>query len=259
MQHAELKKLLDEKVETYNNVSFIKDDPISLPHRFSKLQDIEIIGFWVSMLAWGRRVQIIKSGEKLLQLMDNSPHDFILNHEEIDRKPFLDFKHRTFQPEDALCFLEFLQHYYQQNDSLEDAFARHLKKDDADVGPALIGFHQLFFSLPNSLERTKKHIATPLRKSSCKRLNMFLRWMSRKDEKGVDFGLWQRISPSKLLIPLDVHVERVARHFGLLEREKSDWAAVQELTKNLRTFDNEDPVKYDFALFGLGVLDTLND
>lgn len=255
MQHAGLKELLNEKVEAYNNVSFIKDDPISLPHRFSKLQDIEIIGFWVSMLAWGRRAQIIKSGEKLLQLMDNSPHDFILNHKEIDRKPFLDFKHRTFQPEDALCFLEFLQHYYQQNDSLEDAFARHLKKDDIDVGPALIGFHQLFFSLPNSLERTKKHIATPLRKSSCKRLNMFLRWMSRKDEKGVDFGLWQRISPSKLLIPLDVHVERVARHFGLLERDKSDWAAVQELTKNLRSFDNEDPVKYDFALFGLGVLD----
>ena len=255
MSKNQLKKLLDEKSAEYNSSDFIKDDPISLPHRFSKLQDIEIIGFWTSMLAWGRRAQIIKSGEKLLELMNNSPHDFILNHKEIDRKPFLLFKHRTFQPDDSIYFLEWLQWYYQNNNSLEDAFAKHLKKGDEHVGPALQGFHNLFFSLPDAPNRTKKHIASPARKSSCKRLNMFLRWMCRKDDKGVDFGIWQKIHSKQLLIPLDVHVERVARRMGLLCREQSDWQAVLELTQNLRQFDKNDPVKYDFALFGLGVLE----
>jgi uncharacterized protein (TIGR02757 family) len=250
-----LKKLLEEKVVEFNRMDFIKDDPISLPHRFSKLQDIEIIGFWTAVLSWGRRAQIIKSGEKLLELMDNSPHDFILNHREVDRKAFLSFKHRTFQPDDTIYFLEWLQWYYRNNLSLEDAFASHLKKGDTNVGPSLKGFHQLFFSLPDALQRTKKHIPTPERKSSCKRLNMFLRWMVRNDNKGVDFGLWTKINTSQLLIPLDVHVERVARVLGLLQREQSDWLAVLELTENLKTFDKKDPVKYDFALFGLGVLE----
>ncbi len=251
----ELKKILEEKVSEYNSYEFIKDDPISLPHRFSKLQDIEIIGFWTAVLSWGRRSQIIKSGEKLLEFMDNSPYDFILNHEEKDRKSFLNFKHRTFQPDDAIYFLEWLQWYYKNNNSLETAFSSHLKKGDAHVGPALEGFHKLFFSLPEALSRTKKHIPTPERKSSCKRLNMFLRWMVRNDNKGVDFGLWNKIRPSQLLIPLDVHVERVARKLALLQREKSDWQAVLELTDNLKKFDKKDPVKYDFALFGLGILD----
>ena len=250
-----LKKLLDEKVAEYNCKDFIKDDPIALPKRFSKNQDIEIIGFWTAMLSWGRRVQIIKSGEKLLDLMGNAPHDFILNHKETDRKAFLDFKHRTFQSDDCIYFLDWLQWYYRNNNSLEDAFSNHLKKEDIHVGPALVGFHNLFFSLPDAPNRTKKHIATPERKSSCKRLNMFLRWMVRKDDKGVDFGIWSKIKTSQLLIPLDVHVERIARNLGLLQREQRDWQAVLELTENLRKFDKKDPVKYDFALFGIGVLE----
>lgn len=250
-----LKTLLDEKVEAFNTSDFIAEDPISLPHRFTKLQDIEIIGFWVATLAWGRRSQIIKSGERLLELMDNSPHDFILNHQEIDRKPFLDFKHRTFQPDDTIYFLEWLQQYYKANDSLEDAFARHLSPTDIHTGPALEGFHELFFALDCAPQRTRKHVPTPKRKSSCKRLNMYLRWLCRPADTGVDFGLWKNINTSQLLIPLDVHVERVARRLGLLERKQSDWKAVLELTENLRKIDPSDPVKYDFALFGMGVLE----
>lgn len=253
-----LKKLLDDKVAEYNCKDFIEDDPIALPKRFTKIQDIEIIGFWMAMLSWGRRVQIIKSGEKLLELIGNAPYDFIVNHKEIDRKKFLDFKHRTFQSDDCIYFLEWLQWYYRNNNSLEDAFSNHLKKEDIHVGPALVGFHNLFFSLPEAPNRTKKHIATPERKSSCKRLNMFLRWMVRKDDKGVDFGLWSKIKTSQLLIPLDVHVERIARNLGLLQREQRDWQAVLELTENLRKFDKKDPVKYDFALFGIGVLEQNN-
>lgn len=250
-----LKNYLDEAVERYNRPDFIGPDPISIPHRFSRLQDIEIAGFWVAMLAWGRRKTIIGKAEELIELMDGAPYDFIRNHQESDRKAFLHFKHRTFQSTDTLYFLEFLQHYYRNNNSLEDAFCRFLGEEAPDVGPALRGFHELFFSLPEAPQRTRKHIATPARKSSCKRLNMFLRWMVRKDEKGVDLGLWKRIKPDQLLMPLDVHVGRVARKLGLLERKQSDWAAVRELTANLRAFDPEDPVKYDFALFGMGVLE----
>ena len=250
-----LKELLEEKVALFNQAKFIQDDPISLPHQFSKLQDIEIIGFWVAMLAWGRRSQIIKSGERLLQLMDHAPHDFIINHQEKERAAFLDFKHRTFQPDDTLYFLEWLQQYYQKQNSLEDAFVRHLQQKDQTVESALIGFHELFFSLADAPQRTRKHVATPKRNSSCKRLNMFLRWMVRPNNTGVDFGLWTGITPGQLLIPLDVHVERVARQAGLIKRKQRDWKTVLELTNNLREFDPKDPVKYDFALFGMGVLD----
>jgi uncharacterized protein (TIGR02757 family) len=250
-----LQEFLDDCVLRYNVPDFIKDDPIGIPHRFSKLQDIEIIGFWVAMLAWGQRKSIINSALRLVDLMDGAPHDFILNHQEIDRKRFLDFKHRTFQATDTLYFLEFFQQYYRQNESLETAFSQWLSPNDLTTEKALIGFHQLFFSLEDAPQRTRKHIATPERKSTCKRLNMFLRWMVRNDGKGVDFGLWQTIQPSQLLIPLDVHVERYARRFGLIQREKTDWLTVLELTENLRRFDANDPVKYDFALFGLGVFD----
>ncbi len=250
-----LKSFLDQKVEQYENPAFIAEDPIALPHRFTKKQDIEIIGFWLSVLAWGRRSQIIKSGERLLQLMDNSPHDFILHHQELDRKAFLEFKHRTFQPDDAIYFLEWLQHYYHQEESLETAFVQGLPQDAQDVEPALAYFHDLFFSLDTALPRTRKHIADPRRGSSCKRLNMFLRWMVRPSDKGVDFGLWQRISPAQLLIPFDVHVERVAHKLGLLRRKQSDMKAVKELTAALRLFHHQDPVRYDFALFGMGVME----
>jgi len=253
-----LKDYLEFQVEQYNRTSFITEDPISIPHQFSRLQDIEIIGFWVAMLAWGQRKTIINKAKELITLMDNAPYDFVLNHKEKDRAKFLNFKHRTFQATDTLYFLEFLQWFYRKNDSLETAFLPNPNKSCPSVETALIHFHDLFFSLPDAPQRTRKHIATPARKSSCKRLNMFLRWMVRKDGKGVDFGLWQRISSSQLLIPLDVHVDRVARKLGLLERKQTDWLAVLELTENLRQFDADDPVKYDFALFSIGVLEKSN-
>ena len=249
-----LTDFLNECVLKFNNSAFIENDPISIPHRFSKKQDIEITAFWTAMLAWGQRKTIINNAHKLFDLMDNAPHDFIVNHLETDRKRFLEFKHRTFQPTDTLYFLEFLQHYYKRHASLENAFSRHITSDDIYAEKALIGFHNDFFSLSDAPARTRKHIATPLSKSTCKRLCMFLRWMVRQDQKGVDFGLWHNIKPSQLLMPLDVHVERYARRLNLIDRPQTDWLTVLELTDNLRQFDSADPVKYDFALFGLGVL-----
>ncbi len=251
----DIKAVLDAAVDRFLRPEFLADDPIAVPHRFSRLQDIEIAGFWTALLAWGQRKTIINSAKRLMELMDQAPHQFIVQHQEQDRKRFLDFKHRTFNATDALYFLEFLQHWYQHHDSLEQAFADHLPPGSPHTGPALTGFHDLFFSLPDFPERTRKHIATPARNSACKRLNMFLRWMVRPSDNGVDFGLWRQIKPSQLLIPLDVHVDRVARRLGLLHRPASDWPAVLELTESLRQFDPQDPVKYDFALFGLGVLD----
>lgn len=251
---ADLQTILDHHVNQYNQPTFIDTDPISIPHRFSQLQDIEITGFWVAMLAWGQRKTIINKANELIELMDGAPYQFILQHEEKDRARFASFKHRTFNYTDTLFFLAFLQHFYQKNNSLEQAFAQFITPESPHIGPALEGFHELFFSLPDAPHRTRKHIATPARKSSCKRLNMFLRWMVRRDEAGVDFGLWRQISPRQLLMPLDVHVDRVARQLGLLKRKQTDWLAVLELTEQLRQFDPNDPVKYDYALFGMGVL-----
>lgn len=249
----DLKDLLDQFVKTYNVPNFITHDPISIPHRYSRKQDIEITAFWTSMLAWGQRVTIINKATTLFSMMGESPFEFIVNHKEEDRKPFLDFKHRTFQPTDSLYFLEFFQQYYRQHSSLEEGFSQFLNANSTDVSLALSGFHELFFNLPDSPQRTRKHVATPVRKSTCKRLNMFLRWMVRQDKQGVDFGIWNAIKPSQLMIPLDVHVERVARKFGLIERKQRDWRTVVELTEKLRLFDPEDPAKYDFALFGYGI------
>lgn len=255
MTTGNLKILLDGLVEKYNCPEFIEDDPVSIPHRFIKKQDIEIAAFWTAMFAWGQRKTIINKANDLLERMDGAPHDFILHHREHERERFLDFKHRTFQATDTLYFLEFLQWFYQSHTSLEEAFLKNMKPEDAHTQAALTGFHRLFFSLPDAPQRTRKHVATPATKSTCKRLNMFLRWMVRQDGRGVDFGIWNKIKPSQLLIPLDVHVERIARRFGLLERKQTDWLAVLELTERLRSFDPEDPVKYDFALFGMGVLE----
>lgn len=255
ISQKELAAYLFEKAETFNHPSFIEKDPISLPHRFSGLQDKEIIGFWVAMLSWGNRTSIINSGNKLIELMDDAPYDFILNHEEKDRERFLNFKHRTFQPLDSLYFLEFLQHYYKNHTSLETAFSQHLSSTDQNIENALIGFHNLFFSLPDAPKRTRKHVATPAKKSTCKRLCMFLRWMVRKDNKGVDFGLWSSISPAQLMIPFDVHVERIARRLKLIKRKQRDWKTVVELSTRLRRLNPEDPVLFDYALFGIGVLE----
>ncbi len=256
--NLKVKNYLEECVEKFNNPNFIDNDPISIPHRFQKLQDIEITAFWTAMLAWGQRKTIINSANSLFERMDNAPYDFIVNHQEHDRQRFLSFKHRTFQPTDTLYFLEFLQKFYQTHNSLEEAFVKNLTAYNY-VENALIGFHNTFFSLPDAPSRTRKHIATPQSKSTCKRLCMFLRWMVRQDDKGVDFGLWHQIKPSQLLMPLDVHVERQARRLGLIERQQTDWQTVLELTEKLRQFDAEDPVKYDFALFGLGILEKSGD
>ncbi|MCF8279164.1 MAG: TIGR02757 family protein [Bacteroidales bacterium] len=259
MTKSDLKIFLDDCVEKYNRPNFVENDPICIPHRFSKKEDIEISAFWTAMLAWGQRKTIINKASELFGLMDGAPHDFILNHHETDRKPFLKFVHRTFQATDTLYFLEFFQWFYQNHESLEEAFLRGMKPDDLHVGDGLIEFRALFFSLPDSPQRTRKHVSSPATKSSCKRLNMFLRWMVRSDGRGVDFGIWKNIKPSQLLVPLDVHVERHARRFGLMERPQTDWLAVLELTGRLREFDPEDPVKYDFALFGLGALVGMRD
>lgn len=248
---AELKEFLDAKVEQYNRPGFISDDPISIPHAFSKKQDIEISGFFAAMLAWGQRITIINNCRRLLEWMDNDPHRFVLSHRETDLKPFTTFRHRTFNGTDALYFIEFLRWFYTHHHSLEDGFL--LADQDETVERGLVHFHKIFFGLPYFPGRTRKHVATPERKSACKRLNMFLRWMVRKDGRGVDFGLWSRIRPSQLVCPCDVHVERVARRLGLIRRNQLDWQTALELTGNLRELDANDPVKYDFALFGLGL------
>lgn len=190
-----------------------------------------------------------------MQLMDFSPYDFCVHHTENDLKKLLSFKHRTFNTTDLLYFIQFFQQHYQQNATLENAFTRSMQKDDANIENALNGFYQYFFSLPDVPERTRKHIASPLKKATCKRINMYLRWMVRRDSGGVDFGIWKHIRPSQLVIPVDVHVARVARSFHLLQRKQTDWLAALELTEAMRQMDPEDPVKYDFALFALGVLE----
>ncbi len=252
-QFESLRQWLEQKASQYNHPSFVGNDPISVPHRFTKLQDIEIAGFFAAIMAWGQRKTIINKANELMGLMDDAPFDFIRHHTEHDRQRFTSFKHRTLQPDDILYLIEVLQEYYHQHHSLEDAFANHLAVSDEDVYKGLAGFYTMVFDQPYILERTRKHIATPVRKSSCKRLNMFLRWMVRTDKSGVDFGLWKNISPSQLIIPLDLHVGNIARQLELLHRPVNDWQAAKALTETLKTFDPDDPVKYDFALFGSGI------
>ncbi len=253
-----LKDTLDELVYIYNQSTFIHSDPISIPHRFTVLQDIEIIGLWTAILSWGLRKTIINKASQLCDLMDHAPYDFILNHHEKDRVRFFEFKHRTFNTTDTIYFLSALQQFYKTHHSLEEAFIPSKGTENLNLEMGIDSFRNLFFSYPNAPYRTRKHIPSPLRNSTCKRLNMFLRWMVRKDDQGVDFGIWKKISMHQLFIPLDVHVETQARKFGLLKRKQRDWKAVLELTEVLRRFDSMDPTKYDFALFGLGVMNKNN-
>src|SRR5436190_6179463 len=253
--NKKLKDFLDRKVEEYNRPSFIEHDPIVIPHLFSKKQDIEIAAFFASIFAWGNRTTIINKSKELLTLMADAPYDFITNHNESDLKKLIQFKHRTFNPTDLLYFIWFLKHHYEQSQTLESAFSRWMKPKDDTIQNALTGFHDYFFSLQDAPVRTKKHIATPKRNSTCKRLNMFLRWMVRKDNCGVDFGIWNKISASQLVCPIDVHVARLAKRFQLIERKQIDWQTAMELTSQLKKFDLNDPVKYDFALFALGVVE----
>lgn len=240
-------------VSQFNQSDFIELDPISIPKRFELKQDIEISGLWIALLAWGNRKTIIQSGTKLMDWMDQKPYEFILHHTESERKPFLKFVHRTFNGEDALYFLEFFQNYYKEHTSLESAFTNDARQNEEHVGPALIRFRANFIKYCNPAKRCLKHIASPEANSKCKRLLMFLRWMVRSDPQGIDFGIWKTIKPSQLLMPLDVHVEKNARKLGMLNRKQSDWKAVLELSATCRTLDPMDPVKYDFALFGLGI------
>lgn len=247
-----LKNLLDEKVALYNQPNFIEKDPVRIPHAFSKKQDIEIAGLFAAVLAWGNRTAIINNCNKLMNWMDHAPHDFVLHHKETDLKQMLHFAHRTFNATDLLYFIHLLQYHYTSYDSLEDAFVPGKTFTGDTVEKALIHFHDYFFSIEHP-ERTRKHIATPARKSACKRLNMYLRWMVRKDNNGVDFGIWKKIRPSQLVCPLDVHVARVAHRLDLLESEKSDWNNALHLTYQLRELNPKDPAVYDYALFGLGM------
>lgn len=248
LNFPEISRHLDAAWRHYDQPAFIGPDPISIPHGFSQRADIEISALFAAVLAWGRRPTILAKCRELLHRMDDAPHQFITQHQDADLRRLEGFCHRTFCDTDLLYFVHWLRWWYQQHDSLEDAFLH------GDTQRArLENFHRLFFSLPEAPRRTIKHISTPARHSACKRLNMLLRWLVRKDEFGVDFGLWTRLSPADLIMPIDVHVERVARQLGLLTRQQIDWLAAEELTANLRRFDPLDPVKYDFALFGLGV------
>nr|WP_199075550.1 TIGR02757 family protein [Pedobacter sp. ASV19] len=283
MEFLELKDFLDVKVGEYNQPGFIQNDPICIPHRFSKKQDIEIAAFFAAILAWGQRKTIINKCTELFTRMDNEPYAFMTGHSGQDLKGLLGFKHRTFNDTDLLYFVEFFHQHYKRSDSLETAFLPgasspfreeyltivqeeqqfvyassscmlgEMNQPELDIEQSLNHFRSYFFSLPDFPRRTIKHVSSPLQKSTCKRLNMFLRWMVRKDACGVDFGVWNIIRPADLICPCDVHVDRVARKLGLIARKQTDWRTAMELTTELRRFDPIDPVKYDFALFGLGV------
>jgi len=247
--NADLKLFLDEKVELYNEPNFIEDDPISIPHQFTLKEDIEIIGFIVATIAWGKRQMIIKNSHKLVDIMGAQPYDFILNASQNDLKD-LDFVHRTFNSSDLKFFIKSLQHIYKSGSSLEKEFS----KTNQPMAYKISEFRSSFLLTPHE-QRSEKHISNPLKNSSAKRLNMYLRWMVRNDKKGVDFGLWDSIKPSELYCPLDVHTGNIARKLGFITRKANDWKALEELMSHLRQLDHNDPVKYDFALFGLGVND----
>jgi uncharacterized protein (TIGR02757 family) len=247
---GDLKDFLDSKVVQYNQPGFIANDPVSIPHGFNKRQDIEIAALFAATLAWGQRKTIIRNCKELFLRMDNAPHDFVVSHTPKDLVPFKDFKHRTFNSTDLFYFLRFLAAYFKKHESLEDLF---ILNNDEGMEKGLINFHESFFEMKGSPHRTRKHVATPVRKSACKRINMFLRWMVRSDNCGVDFGLWKKISSSQLICPIDLHVERVARKLRLIKSKQVNWEMALELTTQLKQFDSADPVKYDFALFGLGI------
>jgi len=251
---GKLEGFLNKKVDEFNQPFFIEKDPVSIPHLFSKKQDIEIAGFFAAIFSWGNRTTIIQKTKELMQRMDMSPYGFCKNYDGKGAKRLKGFKHRTFTEDDLLYFVEFFHHHYKTSTTLETAFTKWMGPKDHAIENALIGFKDYFFSFEH-VKRTEKHISSPLQKSTCKRLNMFLRWMVRNDKAGVDLGIWKKISPSQLICPIDVHVARVTRRLGLLKRKQTDWLAAVELTENLKKFDSNDPVKYDFALFGLGALE----
>jgi uncharacterized protein (TIGR02757 family) len=248
----QLRTFLDEQADRFNRPEFIEDDPISIPHRFSKKEDIEIAGFLTATIAWGQRPVILKNALELVERMDMAPFSFILEHSSQERKRFNSYVHRTFNGVDLCYFMKALQQLYNTEQGLEGCFSTSFQESDADMGATISSVRQKFMRYRPQV-RTGKHFADPLRNSSAKRINMFLRWMVRKDNRGVDFGIWNKIPPSALYIPLDLHSGTVARELGLLNRKQDDWKAVTELTHRLRTLDSTDPIRYDFALYGTGV------
>jgi uncharacterized protein (TIGR02757 family) len=252
LNKAELKDFLDSKVTQYNKPKFIESDPIQIPHQFSIKEDIEISGFLTATIAWGNRKSIINNAKRLVELLDNSPYDFILNHEASDLEKLQPFVHRTFNGDDSIQFIKCLKNIYLKHNGLEAVFAKHAEKESLQT--SISNFKRTFFDMDH-LKRTQKHISDPLKNSAAKRINMFLRWMVRNDTTGVDFGIWNSLSPAQLSCPLDVHSGNVARKLGLLKRKQNDGKALFELDTALRNLDITDPVKYDFALFGLGVFE----
>jgi uncharacterized protein (TIGR02757 family) len=253
MNQTELKNFLDFKYDQYNRPEFIATDPILIPHRFAKKEDIEISAFLSATIAWGYRPNIIKSASRLMVILQDAPYDFILNANNKELQQLKTFVHRTFQGDDLLYFLYSLKNIYQNHNGLQKVFYDGYKKNQS-IKDSIIHFRKIFFECEHLL-RTTKHVSNPEKNSSCKRINLFLRWMIRKDGRGVDFGLWNNFSKSSLMCPLDIHSGNVSRKLGLLKRKQNDWKAVEELTDNLKIFDPVDPVKYDFALFGLGIFE----
>jgi len=252
MNKVELKEFLDEKVSLYNNPNFIESDPIQIPHQFSLKEDMEIAGFLTATIAWGNRKMIINNAKRMMDLMGDSPFDFVMNHKDYHLEKLEPFVHRTFNSDDFKTFMIALQHIYKIHGGLENVFAKHQQSET--MQPAIATFKKVFFEISHQ-QRSTKHISDPMQGSAAKRINMFLRWMVRKDNKGVDLGIWKSISPAALSCPLDVHSGNVARKLGLLSRKQNDSKALAELDNSLREFDPNDPVKYDFALFGLGVFE----
>jgi len=248
----QLKPFLDEKVHLYNQFKFIATDPISIPHKFQKKEDIEIMGFLIATIAWGNRKSILKNGERLCQILQFAPYDFIMNHSSKDLDACLGFVHRTFNADDLKYFIKALKHIYTNYGGLEAVFS---KQQEGTLQTSIHDFKRIFFELEHQ-PRTEKHVSDPYKNSAAKRINMYLRWMVRDDNNGVDFGIWKSLSTSSLSCPLDVHSGRIARELGLLKRTQNDAKAVLELDLNLRVLDPKDPVKYDFALFGLGAFES---
>lgn len=246
--NKELKDLLEHKFNLYNSTNFIIEDPISIPHLYNQKEDIEIISFLISIISWGNRKSIIKSGNKLTEILGSSPIDFIMRFKERDLKK-IDFVHRTFNKFDLIYFLKSLKNIYKNHDGLENVFSKNL--NDEFMYNNISNFRKIFFSLYHE-KRTEKHISNPKKNSACKRINMFLRWMVRNDGV-VDFGIWKKIKPSMLSCPLDVHTANIGRKLNLISRKQNDLKTVLELDQKLRLFDKNDPVKYDYALFGMGV------
>lgn len=252
LNEQQLKEFLDQKVEQYNQPRFIDSDPIQVPHSFSKKEDIEIAAFLTATIAWGNRKSIINNAKRMMDYLDNAPFEFIMQHDDSDLTRLKSFVHRTFNGDDLIQFVQSLQHIYKNHNGLEFVFSANAK--DFSTQHSIHNFKNIFFEIDH-LPRTRKHVSDPMKNSAAKRINMFLRWMARKDNSGVDFGIWNSFSPALLSCPLDVHSGNVARKLGLLTRKQNDGKALAELDAALRTLDKEDPVKYDFALFGLGVFE----